>query len=132
MAYTKDNILFYAKDANLVNETIKDTDRYAFYKEITAILEKQKIENKEKISELLLNNLFWLDLDHRPGERQTNKSRYLLGIEFQPPRGRHWIKSQEKLNQLYQDGKARIRNKIKKILIITRKKICLPVLIQTI
>jgi adenine-specific DNA-methyltransferase len=114
LAYTKDNIFFYAKDANLVNETTKDTDRYSFYKEIITILEKQKVENKEKLSDLLLNNLFWVDLDHRPGERQTNKSRYLLGIEFQPPKGRHWIKSQDKLDQLYQDGKARIKDKIKK------------------
>ncbi len=115
LAYTKDNIFFYAKDANFVNETTKDTDRYSFYKEIVSILEKQKVENKEKLYDLLLNNLFWVDLDHRPGERQTNKSRYLLGIEFQPPRGRHWIKSQEQLDQLFQDGKARIKDKIKKI-----------------
>jgi len=114
LAYTKDNIFFYAKDTNLVNETIKDTDRFSFYKEIVSILEKQKDEGKEKLSELLLNNLFWVDLDHRPGERQVNKSRCLLGIEFQPPKGRHWIKSQEKLEQLKQDGKARIKNKIKK------------------
>ena len=114
LAYTKDNIFFYAKDANLVNETIKDTDRFSFYKEVASILEKQEVENKEKLSDLLLNNLFWVDLDHRPGERQTNKSRYLLSIEFQPPKGRHWIKSQEKLDQLYQDGKARIKDKINK------------------
>jgi len=114
LAYTKDNIFFYAKNTNLVNETTKDTDKYAFYKKIASILEKQKIENKEKLSDLLLNNFFWVDLDHRPGERQTNKSRYLLGVEFQPPRGRHWIKSQEKLDQLYREGKARIKDKIKK------------------
>ncbi|MBW2106238.1 MAG: hypothetical protein JRI26_09510 [Deltaproteobacteria bacterium] len=78
LAYTKDNIFFYAKDANLVNETIKDTDRFSFYKEIASVLEKQKVENKEELTDLLLNNLFWVDLDHRPGERQTNKSRYLL------------------------------------------------------
>mgnify|MGYP003587244131 CR=1 FL=1 len=114
LAYTKDNIFFYAKDSNLVNETIKDTDRFSFYKEIVSILEKQKVENKEKLSDLLLNNLFWVDLDHRPGERQTNKSRYLLGFKFQPPKGRHWVKSQEKLDQLYQDGKARIKDKNKK------------------
>jgi adenine specific DNA methylase Mod len=113
LAYTKDNILFYAKDLNLINETIKETDRYLFYKEIISLLDKQKLENKEKISDLLLNSLFWLDLDHRPGERQTNKNRYLLGIEFQPPKGRHWIKSQEKLDELYQNGKARIKDKIK-------------------
>jgi adenine specific DNA methylase Mod len=35
-----------------------------------------------------------------------------LGIEFEPPRGRHWIKSQEKLDQLYKEGKARLRDKI--------------------
>jgi len=123
LAYTKDNIFFYAKDANLVNETIKDTDRFSFYKEIASILEKQKVENKEKLSDLLLNNLFWVDLDHRPGERQTNKSRHLLGIEFQPPKGRHWIKSQEKLDQLYQDGKTRLKDKIKKTYYYKRKDI---------
>jgi len=114
LAYTKDNIFFYAKNTNLVNETTKHTNNYAFYKEIASILEKQKIENKEKLSDLLLNNFFWVDLDHRPGERQTNKSRRLLGVEFQPPRGRHWIKTQEKLDQLYCEGKARIKDKIKK------------------
>jgi len=113
LSYTKDNIFFYAKNSEyIINETIKETYDYSFYKEILKILNKNNFKDVNKIADILLNNLFWVDLDHRPGERQTNKSRKLLGIDFEPPKGRHWIKSQEKLNQLYKEGKARLRDKI--------------------
>ncbi len=113
LSYTKDNLFFYAKNPEyIINETIKETYDYSFYKKIIKILEKNNFNNKNKLSDILLNNLFWVDLDHRPGERQTNKSRKLLGIEFSPPKGRHWIKSQEKLDQLYKEGKARLKDKV--------------------
>jgi len=113
LSYTKDNLFLYAKNFEyIINETTKETYNYFFYKEILKTLKKNNFKDVNKLSDILLNDLFWVDLDHRPGERLTNKSRKLLGIEFEPPKGRHWIKSQEKLDQLYKEGKARLRDKV--------------------
>jgi len=113
LSYTKDNLFFYAKSLEyIINETTKETYDYFFYKEILKSLKKNNFKDVNKLSDIVLNDLFWVVLDHRPGERQTSKSRKLLGIEFEPPKGRHWIKSQEKLDQLYKEGKARLQDKI--------------------
>jgi adenine-specific DNA-methyltransferase len=112
LSYTKDYILFYGVTLNnIIKESWKKTERFLFYYEIGSILEKEKNINTEKIKEILREKLFWVDLDHRPGERKENKNRTLMGVEFKPPKGRHWIKNQEKLDELYKQGKARIKCK---------------------
>lgn len=112
LSYTKDYVLFYGKTSNnTIKELQKNTEMFSLYNQIIKILEKEKKIKIEKVKELLREKLFWVDLDHRPGERKENKNRLLMGIEFEPPKGRHWIKSQEKLNELYKNGKARIKCK---------------------
>jgi len=113
LSYTKDNLFFYAKNSKyIIKEMTKETNDYLFFKKLLKILRKNDFIDINKLSGILLNNLFWVDLDHRPGERKINKNRKLLGIEFVPPKGRHWIKSQEKLDNLYKENKARIKNKL--------------------
>ncbi len=112
LSYTKDYILFYGKSLrNILKELWKKTDRYLFYEEIAKILYRYGNKDVSLISNLLKENLFWVDLDHRPGERKENKERFLLGIRFDPPKGRHWIKSQNKLDELYKARKTRIKCK---------------------
>jgi len=112
LSYTKDYVLFYGKTSdNTIKELQKNTETFSLYNQTIKILEKEKKIEIEKVKELLREKLFWVDLDHRPGERKENKNRLLMGIEFEPPKGRHWIKSQEKLNKLYKNGKARIKCK---------------------
>ena len=112
LSYTKDYLLFYGKTLNnLINILSKKTDKYSFYEEIINILTKLNTSNVSEINNYLKENFFWVDLDHRPGERKENKRRILFNIEFAPPKGRHWIKSQAKLDDLYKLGKARIKCK---------------------
>ncbi|MFH0947494.1 MAG: site-specific DNA-methyltransferase [Elusimicrobiota bacterium] len=112
LSYTKDSVFFYSKNEDCkLYENSKSTQKYDFYLEIQKVLEKNNPDNLNKIKEIIEDNVFWLDLGHRPGERLSNKSRKLCGIEFDPPKGRHWIKTQEKLNKLFKIGKARIKNK---------------------
>jgi len=112
LSYTKDYVLFYGKTSNnTIKELRKNTEIYLLYNQIIKILENEKNIEIEKIKVLLREKLFWVNLDHRPGERKENKNRILMGVEFEPPKGRHWIKNQEKLNELYKNGKARIKCK---------------------
>lgn len=112
LSYTKDYILFYSKtDDNIINSLEKNTSSFEFYNNTIKILSKNSLKNIEEVKNIIKENLFWLDLDHRPGERKNKKSRILLGVKFEPPKGRHWIKSQEKLNYLFEKGKARIKCK---------------------
>ncbi|MHA1506054.1 MAG: site-specific DNA-methyltransferase [Candidatus Asgardarchaeia archaeon] len=111
-SYTKDYLVFYGKTLrNVLKELWKKTEKYSFYVDVAKILRKEKDIIWDKADEILREKLFWVDLDHRPGERKENKNRTLMGIEFEPPKGRHWIKSQEKLDELYRKGKARIKCK---------------------
>jgi len=112
LSYTKDNLFFYGKSPKyIINETTKETYDYSFYKKILKSLRKNNFKDVNKLSDILLNDIFWVALDHRPREPQTNNSRKVLGIEFEPPKGRHWIKSQEELDQLYKEGKVRLLDK---------------------
>ncbi|MFN4220625.1 MAG: DNA methyltransferase, partial [bacterium] len=112
LSYTKDYLLFYGKTlSNIIKEFWKETEDYILFTHIITILEKEKNISIERIKTFLEENLFWVDLDHRPGERKENRTRTLMGIEFEPPKGRHWIKSQDKLDELYKNGKARIKCK---------------------
>ena len=112
LSYTKDYVLFYGKTSNnTIKELRKNTEIYSLYNQIIKVLENEKNIEIEKIKVLLREKLFWVNLDHRPGERKENKNRILMGVEFEPPKGRHWIKNQEKLNELYKNGKARIKCK---------------------
>jgi hypothetical protein len=59
LSYTKDNLFFYAKNSEyIINETIKETYDYSFYKEILKILNKNNFRDVDKLSDILLNNYF--------------------------------------------------------------------------
>ena len=108
-SYTKDYLIFHGKTLRpTLKELRKKTENYEFYIDILRILKKEKNISWDKVDKILKESLFWVDLDHRPGERKENRNRTLIGIEFEPPKGRHWIKSQKELDELYRKGKARI------------------------
>jgi len=103
-----DSIFLYSKNTKL-NEISAETLQH---KTINEILSKIKIEeiSKEKLKKALYE-IIWVPLDHRPGERIASKERIVFGKIFSPPKGRHWIKSQRKLDDLLAEGKVRLKCK---------------------
>jgi len=115
LSYTKDYLLFYGKSIkNFIMEISKPTEDYQFFQHLAGILTKSlSADRLSMLKKIVEENIFWVDLDHRPGERKDEKSRSrtVFGVKFEPPRGRHWIKSQEKLDELQKAGKCRIKCK---------------------
>jgi len=104
----KDSLfLFSIGPQILLKEIEKERKEYKIIDSIARYLEKQKLFNK-RLKEGL-ESLLWVKLDHRPGERTTSKKRIVFGREFYPPKGRHWIKSQEKLDKLVKEKKLRLK-----------------------
>jgi len=106
----KDSILFYAYSfLNLLKEIEKPREQFTLINNLIGQLNKKSLLN-EKIQKEMLEML-WVPLDHRPGERLVNSDRIVFGHIFNPPNGRHWIKSQEKIDKLISEGKIRLRCK---------------------
>jgi len=104
----KDSLfLFSIGPQILLKEIEKERKEYKIIDSIASYLEKQKLFNK-RLKEGL-ESLLWVKLDHRPGERTTSKKRIVFGREFYPPKGRHWIKSQDKLDNLAKKKKLRLK-----------------------
>ena len=113
LSYTKDNLFFYSnKGKTVVNVLSAINEKYKFYTEVYKKLQKYELENIEQVRKRIEDSIFWVDLDHRPGERINKRERVLLDITFLPPKGRHWIKSQQRLNDLQTNGKARVLDKL--------------------
>ncbi len=104
----KDSIfLFSNKLGAILNEVEKPLEKAETVNSVIQHLKRKKLINDKLMKELL--NIIWVPLDHRPGERKTSKERMAFGRKFDPPKGRHWIKSQQKLNELAKEGKIRLR-----------------------
>jgi DNA modification methylase len=105
-SHMNDSLLFYSKDNKMLNEVQSKTSKFLIIEELKKLFTKK---NKDCVN--ALTESLWVDLDHRPGERINTKDRILLGKTFPPPKGRHWIKSQTKLDVLLEQNKARIKCK---------------------
>jgi len=81
-----------------------------WFKIINEVLSKVKTEeiSKDKLQGYLYEPL-WVPLEHRPGERKSAGKRTVFSRVFLPPRGRHWIKSQNKLEELIKQRKLRLK-----------------------
>ncbi|MDD5689828.1 MAG: site-specific DNA-methyltransferase [Caldisericia bacterium] len=106
----KDSLLFYSKSMLiLLKEIEKSREQFTFINNLISQLNKKSVLNdklKEEMQEIL-----WVPLDHRPGERLVSSERIVFGRIFNPPPGRHWIKSQEKIDKLLCEGKIRLKCK---------------------
>ncbi|MEM0476218.1 MAG: site-specific DNA-methyltransferase [Candidatus Aenigmatarchaeota archaeon] len=106
-----ENLLFYAKsEKQLFNIPLRKTD---FYKNMEIL--KEMIKKYKKLNQQLnetLKEIFWIDLDHRPGERTTSSVIDVFGIKFKAPNGRHWLYNQKRIDEAISQGKIRITCKI--------------------
>jgi len=103
-----DSIFLYSKNKEL-NEVTAETLQFRTINEILYKI-KDKDSNKSKLKNIFYE-ILWVPLDHRPGERISSKERVVFDKKFDPPKGRHWIKSQKKLDQLAGENKLRIKCK---------------------
>jgi len=104
----KDSLLLFSKGIQfLLNEVEKPLEQAQVVNSVIKHLGKKQLIRDDIKEEIL--NLLWVPLDHRPGERTTAAERIAFERIFYPPKGRHWIKSQEKLNQLGEEGKLRLK-----------------------
>ncbi|MHA1699038.1 MAG: DNA methyltransferase, partial [Promethearchaeota archaeon] len=110
----KDSLFFYgmSNDNYLNKKMLLETNEFKVIRKILKKIKSNKELQKKKdiikkISNIITENL-WLPLDHRPGERKKTINRQLFGKSFPPPPGRHWIKTQSKLDSLAKKGKARL------------------------
>ncbi len=104
----KDSLFLFSKDTNLL---LKEVEKPREECEVINSIIKNLIK-KQMITDNLRNEILsflWAPLDHRPGERTTSSERAVFGRKFYPPKGRHWIKSQDKLNQLAKENKLRLK-----------------------
>jgi len=104
----KDSIFLFSKDVKILLKDIqRPFEKFKIFDSVIKHLEKKQLINSKLKNEIL--NILWLPLDHRPGERTTASERIVFGRKFYPPKGRHWIKSQGKINQLKEEGKIRLK-----------------------
>jgi adenine-specific DNA-methyltransferase len=105
---SKDSLIFFSKSENLtLKEIEKPVEQIKIINSIITHLTKKGLINDKIIDEIL--NILWVPLDHRPGERKTASERIVFGRKLPPPKGRHWIKSQSKIDQLIKEKKCRLR-----------------------
>lgn len=104
----KDSIFLFSKDAKILLKDIqRPFEKFIIFDSVIKHLERKKLINNELKNEIL--DILWVSLDHRPGERIKAAERIVFGRKFYPPKGRHWIKSQKKINQLEKEGKIRLK-----------------------
>ena len=104
----KDSLFLFSKDTNLLlKEVEKPREECEVINSIIKNLTKKQMITDNLRNEIL--SLLWVPLDHRPGERTTSSERTVFGKKIFPPKGRHWIKSQDKLNQLAKESKLRLK-----------------------
>lgn len=105
-----ESLLFYAKgEKQFFIIPFRKTDFYNQIQILRERLQKMKInEEKQKIFDKIIKEIFWIDLDHRPGERTTSSVIKVFGREFKAPSGRHWLYSQKRIEETINRGKVRI------------------------
>ena len=106
-----ESLFLYAKsDEQFFVIPSRKTD---FFNNIQILQEKlrndQNLDEKyRKILIEFLSEVFWIDLDHRPGERTTSSTITLFGKKFKAPEGRHWLYNQKRIDNAVTQGKARV------------------------
>jgi adenine-specific DNA-methyltransferase len=107
-----ESLFFYAKSDNqFFVIPFRKTD---FFNNIQILREKlEKFKNlleeeNRKILIKFLDEVFWIDLDHRPGERTTSSVITVFGKKFKAPDGRHWLYNQKRIDEAVNQGKIRL------------------------
>jgi len=106
-----ESLFFYAKsDKQFFIIPFRKTD---FFNNLQILQEKlEKVKNldeeNKKILIKFLNEIFWIDLDHRPGERGTSSIITVFGKRFKAPEGRHWLYNQKRIDESAAQGKVRL------------------------
>nr|WP_312058055.1 site-specific DNA-methyltransferase [Fervidobacterium pennivorans] len=106
-----ESLFFYAKSDKQF--FIIPSRKTEFFNSLQILQEKLKKaksldgENKEILIKFL-NEIFWIDLDHRPGERSTSSIIRVFGKEFRAPEGRHWVYNQKRIDEAAAQGKVRL------------------------
>lgn len=103
-----ESLFFYGKSDNqFFKIPSRKTDLYLNFIEILKRL-KDKDYRVYKTFEQGLQDIFWIDLDHRPGERSTSSEIEVYGKKFRAPNGRHWLYNQKRINEALEKKKVRI------------------------
>jgi len=104
------DFLFLYSYKKKMNEVQAQTIQFRIINAILSKIKSREISKKQLLK--ILYEVLWVPLDHRPGERITSKERIAFGMKFSPPKGRHWIKSQKKLDKLASQSKLRLKCKV--------------------
>jgi len=103
-----ESLFFYGNGGNqFFRIPFRKTDLFLNFVKILKRLKNSKSEGYKTFEEIL-QDIFWIDLDHRPGERTTSSEIEVFGIKFRAPRGRHWLYSQKRINEALEKKKVRI------------------------
>jgi len=106
----KDSLFIYSYGEKFkFNLYYTTTFESKFLEAIKRIIEKQNIyDQNNKIIELL-EEMLWLQLGTRVGERATSSEVSIFGLKLKAPEGRHWEFTQRRLDELINKNKVRLR-----------------------
>ncbi|MFX1513549.1 MAG: site-specific DNA-methyltransferase [Promethearchaeota archaeon] len=100
-----ENLYFYSKNDNTeLKIPSRPTDLKINSKKFLNKI-KSVDEDLFKRLEAVYQETFWYDLDHRPRQGSALE---VFGFTFDPPKGRHWINGQEKINEQIKRNRIRV------------------------
>ena len=102
-----ESLFLYSKSEKFIpNEVKRMKIKYLIAKEILKeVSSLLKLDNNK--TEELLNEIFWFNSVHLPGERES-PARRVFGINLLPPKGRRWAFSQESLDKAAAANRLRL------------------------
>jgi adenine specific DNA methylase Mod len=102
-----ESLFLYSKSEKFIpNEVKRMKIKYLIAKEILKeVSSLLKLDNNK--TEELLNEIFWFNSVHLPGEKES-LARRVFGINLLPPKGRRWAFSQESLDKAAAANRLRL------------------------
>ncbi|MEM4625769.1 MAG: site-specific DNA-methyltransferase, partial [Candidatus Pacearchaeota archaeon] len=104
---TESLIFFANSDEQIFSIPFVKTELFENIEILKEKIKKYSEDIRKKLN-LILDEIFWLELDHRPGERTTSSTIEVYGKLFKAPNGRHWILNQKRINEAISKEKVRL------------------------
>ncbi|MFW9777663.1 MAG: site-specific DNA-methyltransferase [Candidatus Heimdallarchaeota archaeon] len=103
-----ESLMFFSKGSETkLKIPVKKTDLSVQTQEFLSRLKKVEPEVYTHVNDLI-DEIFWLDLDHRPGYRSTSTEISVFGQKFRAPEGRHWLLNQKRIDEALEQGRVRL------------------------
>ncbi|MFX0009106.1 MAG: site-specific DNA-methyltransferase [Candidatus Hermodarchaeota archaeon] len=103
-----ESLFVYSKsDNSRIEIPLKPIDSYTNTQEFLKTLKKVKEDLYNQL-EPIIDEIFWLDLGDRPGERSTSSNTMIFGKNFKPPKGRHWVLGPKRIEEEVQKKRIRV------------------------